>query len=298
MPVPPTPGSGSVIVPAGEAVDLVLEASGTWNAYVGSSCTGAIQSKTTSAPLATGLVNPTVSPGSLSSPASTALLTLCRHDGVDEPLQGDVQAYNRSGYERTLNIVSMQNYLDGVVPAEESASWGDDGGATGAPQGEDWGFQALEAQAIASRSYVLASAAAGGWLGYADICDNTLCQAYVGSSYATTISSLAVTYTLGAVLVASGAVTVVSAPYSASTGGWTNPGTFPVVRDRGDACVVPGDSLQCNPSHSWETTIPGAAVVRAYRVVGRLLRVRVVKRDGHGAYGGRAVEVLTSSQSR
>jgi peptidoglycan hydrolase-like amidase len=50
--------------------------------------------------------------------------------------------------------------------------------------------------------------------------------------------------------------------------------------------------LQCNPSHSWETTIPGAAVVRAYRVVGRLLRVRVVKRDGHGAYGGRAVEVL------
>jgi peptidoglycan hydrolase-like amidase len=106
--------------------------------------------------VATGLVNPTVSPGVPVAGGSPALLTLCRHDGVDEPLEGDIEAYDRSGFERTLNLVSMQNYLDGVVPAEESASWGHDGGSTGAPQGEDWGFQALEAQAVAARSYALA----------------------------------------------------------------------------------------------------------------------------------------------
>jgi SpoIID/LytB domain protein len=267
----------------------VLEPSGPWDAFVANSCTAAAQAKTTATPLATGLVNPTVSP-STSAAGTPALLTLCRHDGVDEPLQGNVQALDHAGYERTLNLLPMQSYLDGVVPAEESASWGDDGGQVGAPQGQDWGFQALEAQAIAARSYALAYAAAGGWQGYANICDDTYCQAYVGSSYATAVSNLAVTDTAGAVLVAGG-VTVVTARYSASTGGWTDSSTFPAVRDRGDSCVVPGNALECNPSHSWAVTISGSAIVRQFRSVGRLLRVRVIARNGRGAFGGRVLEV-------
>jgi hypothetical protein len=265
--IPPllaTPGP-TFNVPAGEAVDLALQPNGTWNAYVGASCTGAAAAKAASRPIATGLVDPIVSPG---APSATAdpLLSLCRHDGVDEPVQGAIQAFNHAGYARTLNLVS--------------------------PQGEDWGFQALEAQAIAARSYLLASVAAGGWLGFADICDTTACQAYVGASYQSAISNLAVEDTSGVVLVAAGTRTVALARYSASTGGWSAAGEFPAVRDFGDDCVVPGNPLECNPSHDWQRTLTGAAITRKYRVVGRLQRVRVVERNGRGAYGGRALEIL------
>jgi SpoIID/LytB domain protein len=292
--IPPlltTPGP-TFSVPAGEAVDLALQPNGTWNAYVGASCTGAVAAKTMSHPLATGLVDPVVSPGAPSTAVAEPLLTLCRHDGVDEPMQGAIQAFNRAGYARTLNLVLLESYLEGVVPAEESASWGDDGGAVGAPQGEAWGFQALEVQAIAARSYLLASVAAGGWLGFADICDTTACQAYVGSSYQSSISNLAVADTSGVVLVAAGTRNVALARYSASTGGWSATGEFPAVRDFGDACVVPGDALECNPSHDWQKTLTGAAITRKFRAVGRLQRVRVIERNGRGAYGGRALEVL------
>jgi peptidoglycan hydrolase-like amidase len=290
-PLPTTPGP-TFDVPAGEAADLALQPNGTWNAYVGASCTGAVAAKAVGRPIATGLVDPIVSPGAPSATVAEPLLTLCRHDGVDEPMQGAIQAFNHVGYARTLNLVSLQGYLEGVVPAEESASWGDDGGAVGSPQGEAWGFQALEAQAIAARSYLLASVAAGGWLGFADICDTTACQAYVGAAYQSTISNLAVADTSGVVIVAAGTRNVALARYSASTGGWSAAGEFPAVRDFGDACVVPGDVLECNPSHDWQLTLTGAAITRKYRVVGRLQRVRVIERNGRGSYGGRALAIL------
>jgi peptidoglycan hydrolase-like amidase len=290
-PLPTSPGA-TFSVPAGDAVDLALQPNGTWNAYAGASCDGATAAKAASRPIATGLVDPIVSPGAPSATVSQPLLSLCRHDGVDEPVQGGMQAFNYQGFARTLNLVPLQDYLEGVVPAEESASWGSDGGLDGAPQDQAWGFQALEAQAIAARSYALGSAANGGWLGFADICDSTACQAYVGASYQSPISNLAVADTSGMVLVGAGTPNVALARYSASTGGWSAAGEFPSVRDFGDACVVPGDALECNPSHDWRTTLTGAAITRKYRMVGRLQRVRVIERNGRGAYGGRALQVL------
>ena len=290
-PVPASPGILSV--PAGQAVDLALQPNGTWNAYLGATCTSAHQAVAMGAPVALGLVNPTISPATASAGAPPALLTLCRHDGVDEPLPGQIQAYDRLGYERTVNLVPLQTYLDGVVPAEESASWGTFGGTLGAPQGQAWGFQALEAQAIAARSYALAEAAAGGWGGFATICDNTMCQAYVGANYASPVSNLAVSDTSGLVLVTPGAPSsVVSARYSASTGGWTAPGSFPAVRDRGDVCVVPGNALECNPNHSWRQSFSGRGIARHFRAVGTVLRIRVQTRNGLGTFGGRVLSVL------
>jgi SpoIID/LytB domain protein len=283
---------GTFIVPAGQAVDLVLEPNGLWNAYLGSSCTAAHANVGVEVPVAQGLVNPTVSPATTSPGSSQAILTLCRHDGVDEPLHGQIQALDHSGYARTVNLVPLQTYLDGVVPAEESASWGTFGGTVGAPQSEAWGFQALEAQAVAARSYTLAYAAAGGWNAYATICDSTQCQAYVGASYETPISNLAVSDTAGLVLASSGTASVISARYSASTGGWTAPGSFPAVRDRGDVCVVPGNALECNPNHTWQRVFSGAAIGKHFRSVGEVMRVRVLSRNGLGNYGGRVLSVL------
>ena len=62
-----------------------------------------------------------------------------------------------------------------VAPGESPSSWGSLGGA--GPRAMDWGFQELEAQAVAVRSYVVADP--GGYGGYADTCDLT-CQSYRG----------------------------------------------------------------------------------------------------------------------
>jgi peptidoglycan hydrolase-like amidase len=249
------------------------------------------------------LVNPVVAPGTAQASASSAsVLTLCRHDGVDEPIRGEIEAYDRTGYERTINLVPVESYLEGVVPAESSASWGTFGGTDGAPQGEPWGFQALEAQAVAARSYALAYAAAGGWNGYADICDTSQCQAYVGERYETTVSNAAVSDTANEVRVVAGASpgssTIVSARFSASSGGFTAPGSFPAVRDLGDACVVIGNPLECNPNHTWTEALSASVVNRGFPSIGRLLRIRVTSRNHHGELGGRVESVrLTGTKS-
>jgi peptidoglycan hydrolase-like amidase len=188
------------------------------------------------------------------------------------------------------------------VPAESSASWGSDGTTVGAPQGEPWGFQALEAQAVAARSYALAYAAAGGWNGYADICDTSQCQAYVGATYETPVSNAAVSDTANEVRIAAGATfgsaSVVSTRFSASSGGFTAPGTFPAVPDLGDACVVVGNPLECNPNHSWTAVVAATTINKAYPAIGKLLRVRVTTRNHDGQLGGRALTVrLTGTKS-
>ena len=283
--------SGGLTVPAGSAVDLRLQKDGTWSAFLGTSCAAASSDGT---PAVTGLVNPVASPASNAPTAPRSeLLTLCRHDGVDEVLRGQIEAYARSGYERTLNLLPLDSYLEGVVPAEESASWGTDGGTVGAPQGQAWGFQALEAQAVAARSYTLAYGASGGWNGYADICDTDVCEAYVGATYEYATSDAAVADTTGQVLLgASSAQIVVEARFSASTGGWTAAGDFPSVSDLGDTCVVPGNPLQCNPNHTWSQTVSAAAIDWHYPRIGKLVTVRVTKRNHEGNLGGRALVVL------
>ena len=75
--------------------------------------------------------------------------------------------YNSLGQARTVNTLPLEQYVADTVPGESPSSWGSLGGS--GPQGMDWGFQELEAQAIAVRSYVLADL--GGYGGYADTCD-------------------------------------------------------------------------------------------------------------------------------
>ena len=291
-----TPGA-SVQVQAGTAVDLRLGSDGTWSVWEGASCTAARRAVATAAPVATGLVDPVIEPATASPTAPLGqLLTLCRHDGVDEALRGLVQAYDLGGFERTLNLVSLESYLDGVVPAEESAAWGLAGAAQGSPQGEPWGFQSLEAQAVAARSYALAYGAAGGWNGYADICDSSYCQAYVGAGYEQPVTDAAVADTTGEVRVAASSAGIISARYSASTGGWSAPGSFPAVPDLGDACVARDQPLECNPNHTWRVAVPAAAVARRFRAVGPVLGLRVAVRNRCGSLGGRALEVIVTGE--
>ena len=164
---------------------------------------------------------------------------------------------------------------------------------SGAPQGRAWGFQALEAQAIASRSYAVAEMKSGGWEGYASICD-TVCEAYVGERFESPLTNAAVAATSGEVRAEASTNVVALTSYSASSGGWTAQRAFPAVPDAGDVCVMQGDPLECNPNHTWRTSVSAALVDRAFRGIGRLSGVTIISRNRRGSLGGRVELIVVS----
>ncbi len=136
---------------AGGAAQLFPLGGGQWAVSRGGSCGGPWS------PVAT-MADPTAAPAhdpALGDPdTAVEALQLCQAAGT-LPVRGDIEAtYNSDGAARTVNIVPLEEYVAGVVPNESPASWGTLGAA--GPQGEPWGFQELEAQAIAARSYVMA----------------------------------------------------------------------------------------------------------------------------------------------
>jgi SpoIID/LytB domain protein len=214
---------------------------------------------------------------------ATPVIQLCSPTGQAISYRGDIAASSYQGSARTLNVVSLEDYLDSVVPAESPPYWGSLGrpGAQGSPEG----FQELETQAVAARSYVMSDL---GQYGFADICDTTDCQSYPGLSSEDAITNLAVADTAGEVLERAGGV-VANTQYSASTGGYTTGGSFPAVPDPGDAICV---RSACNPNHDWSTQIPVTTIEATYPAIGVLRAIQVTRRNGLGDLGGR-VESLT-----
>jgi SpoIID/LytB domain protein len=187
---------------------------------------------------------------------------------------------------QVLNLVPLDQYVAGVVPAESPASWGS----------TSLGINALEAQAVAARSYALAELANRG-----NVCDSDECQVYDGdpnaagsptnSSY-TTYSDQAVADTAGQVLLCQASAcgpygSVALTEFSSSTGGYTAGGAFPPVPDAGDA-------TPSNPNHTWTVNVPAAEVEAAYPSVGALTGVTVDTRNGLGDLGGRVLTLTVS----
>ncbi|MEV0462344.1 SpoIID/LytB domain-containing protein [Nocardia tengchongensis] len=103
---------------------------------------------------------------------------------------------------RTVNEVDLDDYLKGVVPAEMVPGWADQGGA-----------EALRAQAIAARSYALAE----NRYTYAQTCDTTDCQMYLGTDKEDPRTTAAVEDTSGRVLTRDNRI--LRAEYSAAPDG-------------------------------------------------------------------------------
>lgn len=188
--------------------------------------------------------------------------------------EGEVWATSTGGQPRTINLVSIEQYLRGVVPNEMPASWDS---------------VALESQAVAARSYALAGDHR--WNGYADTCDTTTCQVYDGryttrgsgwrmSTHPRTDAAIAATAGLVRL---TGSGTVARTEFSSSTGGYTAGGDFPAVLDEGDAVSI-------NPNHRWQVTIDLESVERSAGL-GALRGVSVSESNGLGPDGGRATTV-------
>lgn len=121
--------------------------------------------------------------------------------------RGHFKVVNDGGGLTVMNDISLEKYLQGVVPSEM-------------PPG--WEHEAHKAQAIAARSYAVANMGKRAKYGY-DLKDTPEDQAYGGASAETKQTNSAVTETAGIVLVCQGKV--VPAYYSASAGGKTNTGS-------------------------------------------------------------------------
>jgi len=166
---------------------------------------------------------------------------------------------------RLVNTLGLDGYLKGVVPAEMPSAWNP---------------AAVQAQAVAARSYALADARFGL---LADTCDTIQCQVYGGASSEAAASSAAIAATSGNVRVRNGAV--ISTEFSSSTGGWTAGGVFPAVEDL-------GDGVSGNPNHDWNPPrrITDDALEAAYGL-GDFLSIEVTQRNGLGEDGGRVLQV-------
>jgi hypothetical protein len=298
---------GGIFFPGGRAVRAV-ESQGTWTLSDAPEC-----SSKQWAPVASDVVNPIAVPSSVQPSATLSqVLTICEHDGVDLPVRGTVEAYDSPAGAVTLSILPIEEYLRSVVSAEVSWSWGLFGGRTGSLQGHPWGFQALEAQAVAARSYAAAEIASGGWAAYATSCDS-YCQSYPGMADESPMLNAAVRDTAGEILEepetsgtpstsgTPGSLVVPATPgipetpvfteYSASSGGYTASGEFPGVVDDGDAVCIKSHFYTCNPCHRWLAKVPVSAVEKVFPSIGKLAEVDVTERNGVGQFGGRVVTV-------
>jgi SpoIID/LytB domain protein len=271
---------------AGQAAEL-SPVGGAWQLAVGSSCAGpwTVQAVGLSNPL----VTPSVSPG-LGDPNTAAdVLQLCQAGG-NLSVRGTIQAvYNSAGQSRTVNTLPLESYVADVVPNESSAGWASIGSA--GPQAQAWGFQELEAQAVAVRSYVMASPMSYG--GYADTCDLS-CQTYRGTLHESAITNLAASATAGQVMETPAGV-IAATQYSASTGGYTNPGGFPGAVDAGDSVCVPG---ACNPNHTWTTSVAVSTIDAAWPQLGVLQSISITSRNGLGDFGGRVTQMTLDGSNQ
>jgi len=215
------------------------------------------------------------------------LASVCEPSGTLRTYRGIIRAVNGSaGENRTVNVVPIEQYLRSVIAKEMSPSWATAGGGRGA--------QALQAQAIAARSFPLSSR----WYTYADVCD-LVCQTYMGAATRTSLSAgfTRVEYpaTDAAVKATAGLVRRVkdsSGPialtmFAASTGGWTRAGSVPTMPF--PAVADAGDSTSLNPYYRWTVTLSAATISARYPSIGTYTGITVLARNGLGDWGGRVL---------
>ncbi len=160
---------------------------------------------------------------------------------------------------KVMNALDLEDYLRGVVPAEMPPNWP---------------LEALKAQAVAARSYVLA--ARDGELDY-DVCATVLCQVYGGASAEHPRTDEAVLATRGLVLSYGGAVA--KAYYHSHSGGYLASSlevwghALPYLQERADVGSPP-------PHDRWavhlDPHVVGSSLARAGLDVGPVHALQVL----------------------
>ncbi len=253
-------------------------------------------------PLTTAAGSLTISPvsiqplGSMVNESLNQALQWCKPGGSVEAVRGNLGVTaNAQGQQVLTNELGLESYVRGVIGNEMPAVWGTLGSP--GPQGQAWGFQALEAQAIEARSYALA---VGNSYNFAQICDSDYCQVYAGfnsgqNSQSQALIDAAQTNTAGQILEQSSGAPAYT-QYSASDGGYTAGGDFPAVPDPYDAGCY---ASICNPWDPWTQTVGLSTLQQAFSQLGTVQGLNILQRSGNGTDGGRvlSIQVVGSSGS-
>jgi SpoIID/LytB domain protein len=265
---------GAHTIPGGQAARVSRTGANTFAIWQGPNCAG----PWTQVGTQSGTV--TATPAN-SNPGNdeNQMLRLCL-PGAIRGVRGTVASVEANNTIQTVNSLPLEDYLRGVVPRESPASWGDIAGGKG--------MNALRAQSVAARSYVLASAN----YSYATTCDTQACQVYGGAFLNGAYiedprTDQAIADTAGSVRRMPNS-SIARTEFSSSSGGWTAGGTFPAVEDKGDA--YSGNTQH----HKWTTTINVADIEAKFPTVGVLQNIQVATRNGLGDYGGRITKMIIS----
>ncbi|HEV2888792.1 MAG TPA: SpoIID/LytB domain-containing protein [Frankiaceae bacterium] len=253
-----------------------------WRIYVDSS--GYRVQSYASAWAAWGSGGKTVWTGPLQFEGPT-FLRLHLPDGTARDFRGAMRAVRASTTTiNSVNVLSREHYLYGVVPREASASWH---------------AEALKAQSVAARSYSTYKMEHVSSSATYDICSTTSCQVYGGArlisggqTYELESASTngAVDATRGVMRTYDGAA--IFAEFSSSNGGWSTTGSFPYLAAKAD----PWDAI-ASPHHYWTATLTVAQIEAKFPSLGRFSRMRVTQRDGNGDWGGRVRSVILEGVS-
>jgi stage II sporulation protein D len=199
---------------------------------------------------------------------------------VARPYRGRLRSaspFSGARFRDTVNVLSLEDYVEGVIPPEMPTSWEP---------------AALRAQAVASRTYATYERALSRDR-YYQICDTTYCQIYSGRSVETTSTNQAVHATAHQILRYANMPALTQ--FSSSSGGWTVDGGLPYLPAQRD----PYDDWSGNMVHSWRATVSVSRLESLFSQLGRLQAIRVTQRDGDGAWGGRIIQlVLVGKRSR
>jgi stage II sporulation protein D len=207
----------------------------------------------------------------LSSPAP---IQVSRQGQGPRSYRGQIRVYAASGRLVLVNQVALEDYLRGVLPSEILASF--------APE-------ALRAQAIAARTYTLATTGRHSAQGY-DLCDGSHCQVYRGVSGEDPRTDAALQATAGLIVTYQGRP--IHAVYHDCCGGrtagnetaWSGSQPLPYLRPVEDR---DGGSALCagSPQAVWTRQLPQAQLASAlarFGVTPPISAIEVNERDENG----------------
>ncbi|HZN03323.1 MAG TPA: SpoIID/LytB domain-containing protein, partial [Candidatus Polarisedimenticolia bacterium] len=134
------------------------------------------------------------------------------------PYRGTLEVrVDRAGRIRVINVLELEEYLRGVVPNEM--------GPGVYPE-----LEALKAQAVAARTYIVSNLGQFADSGY-DVCDSAQCQVYKGAGTEHPLTNQAVEETRGLVAVQDGRP--INALYTSTCGGHTEDGALIFPEEKG-----------------------------------------------------------------
>jgi stage II sporulation protein D len=174
--------------------------------------------------------------------------------------RGSIEVSLDSGGVTAINVIDIDSYIRGVVAGEMPSSWP---------------LEALKVQAVAARTYALATRKTSGTF---DLYPDTRSQVYRGVTGESVRSDAAVARTAGRIVTYDGIPAVTY--YFSTSGGHTENVEFSFVGSLSKPWLVgvPDPYDTQSPYHRWKVRFSAAKLDRLLRAPGAFKRIKVLKR--------------------